>query len=884
MTKCNITEWRDSVHSRYQTIFKYMIDGTISTDAHGIISTFNPAAENMFGYRESEVIGKNINILVPEPHKTKHDGYLEKYKQNNTSVDGLLREVIALKKDGSVFPAELSISEMSLNGKRYFNSIIRDITERKKVEQALRNQLEYAKSITRIADLINHEESPQEILNGMTRIVGTTLQVDRALIYDIDFIKNQAIGLSEYLNPNIPDIDPTLGTYPLDMFRSGCTYILTEKTYIESHVDAINRLFFEDGSAEVLHVSMNIKSLLWYPFKYDEQGFFLLVFNQVDYRREWTGEDIQFLEAVFRHVSNALRQIKLLRERKEDEQQLLLAAIAFDAYEAIFITDERGIIQRVNHAFTRITGFTSEDVIGKSPCILQSGRHDRKFYDNLWSQLLDTGNWQGEIWNKHKNGTVYPQWESITAVKNASGKVTHYIAFFKDITQRKISEAQIQRLAYYDGLTELPNRSLLLNRLRQELLTAKRNGVIGGILFLDLDRFKTINDSKGHSVGDELLKQVSIRLLKHVRATDTVARLGGDEFVILLPDLGMCIKKAGSKIQAIAEKIQGAHTVPYNLDSHEYLFTLSIGIALYPQDGDNPGELLKHADTAMYYAKAKGRNVVQFYRPAMQITADVQLALEKDLGQALVGNQMKIYFQPQVDNLGNIVGAEALLRWFHPVKGIINPGTFISLAEETGQIIPIGNWVLENSLAYMNEMIQQNKRFEKLTFSINVSPLQFNQEKFVEQTLYAIRYANISPSAIKLEITENILMGNLQDIADKMSALKQEGISFVIDDFGTGFSSLAYLKSLPLDQLKIDRSFVQDIATVPNNAAIVETIIAMANHLDVEVIAEGVETAHELAFLQSQGCKFFQGYKFSKPLPVRDFVSLVSNIPVEIEI
>ncbi len=562
-----------------------------------------------------------------------------------------------------------------------------------------------------------------------------------------------------------------------------------------------------------------------------------------------------------------------INERKYAEHQLRIAATVFESQEGMMVTDANQIILRVNKAFTRITGYSSADVVGKSPCLLQSGQHNREFYNALWERVRKTGAWEGEIWNRRQNGEIYPEYLAIAAVKNQEGSITHYVGTLTDITLRKASEEEIERLAFYDPLTRLPNRRLLQDRLKPALALSQRSGQKGALLFIDLDNFKALNDTFGHDMGDLLLQHVAERLNACIRENDTVARLGGDEFVIMLEGLSEQTFEAARQSEAIGNKILEAINQPFQLGTHDYLCTPSIGIALF--DGHNHSdELLKRADIAMYQAKASGRNALRFFDPHMQHLITARVSLEDELRKALAGQQFQLYYQIQVDSPGCPVGVEALIRWFHPERGLISPSAFIPLAEETGLILPIGHWVLENACAQLN-LWQQESATRKLALSVNVSAKQFFQVDFTAQVQACIQRYAINPRLLKLELTESILIKNIEDTIAIMDALGEIGVQFSLDDFGTGYSSLQYLKKLPLTQLKIDQSFVRDIASDKGDQAIVRTIVAMATSLNLSVIAEGVETEEQLQLLASLGCSNYQGYLFSRPLPVEKLDALL---------
>jgi diguanylate cyclase (GGDEF)-like protein/PAS domain S-box-containing protein len=558
--------------------------------------------------------------------------------------------------------------------------------------------------------------------------------------------------------------------------------------------------------------------------------------------------------------------------RKRAEADLRVAAITFESQEGVIITDAATVILRVNRAFTEITGYSSEDAVGKTPNLLRSGRHDADFFAAMWQSIQHNGTWHGEIWNRRKSGEVYPGWLNITAVRGNRGDVTHYVATFSDITLRKAAEDEIRHLAFYDALTGLPNRRLMLERLRQALISSARHGRHGALMLFDLDDFKTLNDTLGHDVGDQFLVEVASRLASSIREHDTVARLGGDEFVIILEDLD-AEAVAAMQAEIVAVKIQNSLNEPYLLDlslaggeqnTRSYHCTSSIGITLFRDQSVSVDELLKRADTAMYQAKAAGRNTLRFFDPEMQAAVTARALLDTDLRRAIGERQFVLHYQPQVDDKGRVTGAEALVRWQHPRRGLVYPADFIGQAEATRLIMPLGHWVMETACRQLVAWGGQADKAQ-LTVAVNVSGRQFYQTDFVDQVLAVLAETGANPRRLKLEVTESLLLHDIEDIVAKMSALKAVGVSFSLDDFGTGYSSLSYLRRLPLDQLKIDQSFVRDVINEGNDAAIARTIIALGQSLGLAVIAEGVETEAQFQFLAMQGCHAFQGNLFGKP-------------------
>lgn len=555
-----------------------------------------------------------------------------------------------------------------------------------------------------------------------------------------------------------------------------------------------------------------------------------------------------------------------ITDRHQMQEKLQLAATVFESTaEGVLITDTRQRINAVNRAFSEITGYSELEALGNTPSLLASGLHDSAFYAAMWYQLTAEGHWQGEISNRRKNGEIYPSWLTISAVRNRDKSITHFVAVFADISSLKQAQARLDYQAHHDPLTGLPNRTLFESRLHAALIHSRAACSLGAVLFLDLDRFKHINDSLGHPVGDLLLKSIAVRLKENLRDIDTVARLGGDEFIILLPGL-----QNPSDAEAVATKLLNSFSAPFQAGEHEFFMSTSIGSALFPTDGADVATLIKNADAAMYRSKAKGRNRIEHYTRDLTAQASERIALEHALRRAIVRNEFTLSYQPKISLLTHrLVGAEALIRWFHPTFGDVPPERFIPLAEENGMILQIGEWVLDTACQQLHEWNQRYEVFGPL--SVNLAGAQLRQPNLLNRIERLLLQHQLQPGCLQLEITENFIMSQTEEALSVLHRLKKLGVQLAIDDFGTGYSSLSYLKRLPLDILKIDGSFVRGLPDDPHDAAIVRAIIALGRSMQLTVIAEGVETLEQQQFLADEGCEQIQGYLVSLPLRAEEF-------------
>jgi len=576
-------------------------------------------------------------------------------------------------------------------------------------------------------------------------------------------------------------------------------------------------------------------------------------------------DNISLIEMISKLVAVAIEQTQ-----SHDRLQLLSRAYN-QTHDGITVTDSNNIIIDVNPAFSTITGFKREDVIGKKPNILNSGKQNPEFYEDMWQSLKEQQYWQGEIWNRKKDGNLYAEQLTISAILDEQGVTDNYIGVFRDISKRKQDEEKIHQLANYDALTNLPNRTLLDDRIKQSINFSQRNGRSFALIFLDLDHFKNVNDSLGHHIGDLMLVEVAKRLMTVIRKEDTVSRIGGDEFILLLQE----IHADGAAY--LAQKINDSISAPFILKESELSITPSIGIALYPTDGEDPATLLQAADSAMYQAKDSGRNQFQFFTKELFESSNKRLKLDNALRGAINRQELSLHYQPQIDIAsGKLIGCEALLRWTHPALGQVSPAEFIPIAEDSGLILAIDRWVLHNAVKQMATWKKQGML--NFTVSVNLSAAQFHHQDLVSMVQDVLSEHQISAQFLELELTEGLMMEQVEEAISVIELLHEEGVQLSIDDFGTGYSSLSYLKRFKINKLKIDQTFVRDIASDPDDAAIVSTIVALANSLGLKTIAEGVETQEQQSFLSEIGCNEMQGYLYSRPLPVAEFEDFIANL------
>ena len=870
---------------KFRTLVEQAADGIFVLNTEGHCVEVNRAASELLGFSRGEILDMTAGDLIPDDPTTGDGLVLGELARGDTAR---IERHIDRKDGSSVF--------VEINSKKLADGQVlvtfRDISERRRAGEALLAAKEAADAADRVKDkflaTMSHElRMPLNSIIGFADIMESgvlgTVDNDRHLEYirDINESGRQMLGI-------INDM--------IDVLRIESALQGDESSYrqlVEMAPDLI--CLCREGAISLINSpgatmlgSWNPETLIGRPFKsFVHPDFHHLVSDDlrglvaersrtpITLIRADGGEVIVETAArilAFEGGDAVMIVARDITERVRAEEGLRLAATVFETTaEAIMVTDDNNRIKAVNPAFTVVTGYAAEEVVGNTPSMLQSGRHDKTFYEKMWSILNGTGCWEGEVWNRRKDGEVYPEWLYISAITDDRDNVIEYVAVFTDITQRKRSEEQVHRQANFDALTDLPNRTLFFDRLSAAIVGARREKQQVALLFIDLDRFKVVNDTLGHAIGDRLLEQVAVRLAKCVREVDTVARLGGDEFTTILRGISR-----GEDVAHVAEKIIESLSEPFWLDGNETFIGASVGITIFPSDADDANTMLRNADMAMYRAKEAGRNVYRFFTQEMDAQVLMRMDLERDLRRALDHQEFVLHYQPIIDlATGAVTSAEALVRWIHPERGMVNPADFIPVAEETGLIAPLGEWVLRQ--ACIDAKAWQEAGLSGLGVSVNLSTRQLKRGFSSDFVDGIVRETGIAAETLTFEITESLIMEDSQNAVAWLSSIKDMGVRLSIDDFGTGYSSLSYLKRFPVDVVKIDRSFVMDVTDDPDDAALVAAILAMADSLKLKVVAEGVETADQLTLLRSRGCDMVQGFFFSRPLPLAEFRQYVTK-------
>ena len=800
--------------NQLQNIFESSPDAILIINNSGGIKQVNNKVVDLFGYSADELIGKPMEMLMPERFRKNHVMIRNSSfsKKNDRAMAGE-QDFFALKKNGKEIAIDIGLSFMGEAENKQAIVTLRDITDRKQAEDTL-NRFKTTLDMT----------------------------TDCVFIFEPETLAFTYVNKGA-MNHVGRSFDEIMGMTPVDIKMGN-------SNDEESFRQIIEPLMQGSKNFLTLEAMNEHKSGCQIPVELSLQYIAPV------------GEAPRFV-AMVRDIS----------ERKKAEAELELADSVFNhTDEAIIVADANKKVLRINQAFTVISGFSEKETLGKRPDkLFSSGEYDDKFYQDILGSLNEKGMWEGEIINCRKSGELFPCWHNMSVVKDKHGKIIQYISIFSDITEKKHAEEYIRHLAQYDPLTNLPNRALFHDRMQHATSIANRSKNKVALMFIDLDHFKNINDTLGHQEGDRLLQIIAERLSGCVRSQDTVARLGGDEFTVILENL-----KHAENAAIVAEKILKSLTDPIVIGTHEIISGASIGISIFPEDGNNTEAIIKNADIAMYKAKQEGRNQYQFYSIELSQYADLKFHMEKNLRHALENNELEVFYQPQVNlESGMISGAEALIRWNNPEKGLMSPADFLPFAEESGLIEPIGDWVLE--IACTQAKAWQDQGLTKMRISVNVAGYQITHGHIIESTKAALKKSGLSAKYLELEITEDFFMDYLDKGVETLKALKDIGVSLAIDDFGTGYSSLSYLKQLPVDRLKIDRSFIIDILKDKDNDAIISTIITMAKNLGLSVTAEGAECDKQIQFLTKACCEEVQGYYFSRPVPAADFSKLLTS-------
>lgn len=834
---------------KLRAIVETSLDAMVRIDAAGIIIDWNTQAEKTFGWSREEAIGLALSdTIIPPRFRDAHNKGLARFlATGEVSIMNSRIEIAALRRDGTEFPIELGITGIATAGAPEFTAFIRDITIPKRAQHR------------------DHWRSRvMELLAKGVPLAG--------------ILESIATGVEEE-NPSL-----SCATFIYDLrtsrFRVGAAPSLEHLYQRDAEIDAgpqgsVNarygrRLIVEDWHETshpletFRHAGTSILVPCWSEPILGSEGVLLGIVVVYQRRMGTPGaDDIGLLEAAANLASIAIEQSRI-------QDSLLLSSLVFrNSSEAMMVADADGLIIGTNASFSKVTGYDEDEVRGKTPRILRSGRHDQAFYKVLWDSLHTKGVWQGEIWNRRKNGEIYPEWLTINTIRNPDGSIHRYVALFYDLTEKKRAEELLWATANFDALTGLPNRQMVQDRLALELEKAKRTGGSLAFLIIDLDHFAQVNETLGHASGDALLVEAAARIRSCINDADTVARCSGDEFAIILADI-----QEISRVERVAQAVLHALAECFFIGNEHVYLSASVGITSFPGDAADALTLFNNADQAVYAAKREGRNRYSYFSSSEQEKAQSRRTLTTELRSALAGHQMEVFFQPIVDlRTGEIVKAEALLRWRHPVRGMVSPAQFIPLAEESGLINEIGDWVFREAAGFSRRWSEQLGR--TFPISVNKSPVQFlAQKKYASWPDY-LNDLGMPGGCITVEITEGLLLNAAPEVNEQLLEYRDAGIRIAIDDFGTGYSAMAYLKKFHIDYLKIDQSFVRGMAKHAGDQAIVEAIIVMSHKLGFKVIAEGIETEEQRRLLVAAKCDLGQGYLFAKPLPAVEFENLL---------
>ncbi|MEZ0231756.1 MAG: EAL domain-containing protein [Methylophilaceae bacterium] len=829
----------------------------IATDAKLNIHYANPYACELFGLSNAEIESGKGHLPVTVVKRI----WIELKKSNETFT---LQYAVARKlKTLKIFISNLE--DVQLEGdiqKLGYVIHVHDITDHQITESTLHDRSAILDALISCDWLLHSAEAWQKVAPSVLELLSLASHFSRATLLKNNVIDNgkalNSIMLHQWVSP---DLVVTNSSYEsINYLKNGCNRWVSTLRQGEALYGDIDEFPADEQAFLNQHGTQSIAVV---PVFAGNQWWGVIVIERSKDLPEISSHELDALMAIGRSFGVAI-------QRESAGNRLHQAKIAFEsAVEGIMITDENTRIIAINQSFTDITGYSEEDVIGSVPNVLHHETHDSEFYKELWDTLAQDGRWRGEIWNTRKDGEQYAEWLTLTSVKDEEGQIINYVGVFADISEIKHSQNRLNELVNRDPLTGLPNRRLLNELLDHAIKRAEREQNQIALLFVDLDRFKAINDTLGHHVGDQLLFEVSKRISQAVRESDAVARLGGDEFLVM-----MDLLRKNEDAETVARKIINSLQTEFVIDGRELFIGASVGIAIYPTDSTDVEGLIKAADIAMYHVKSRGKNNLCFYSADLSKNAVERFTLENHLRKALERNQFEVYYQPQVSiKTGDIIGAEALLRWQHPELGMVSPAKFIPLAEETGLIVQIGEWVLRQSA--LQAAAWENAGLVLNRLSVNVSGVQIQRSNFADTVYGILIETDCQPSLLELEITESTVMHNTEYVISVFDRIKRLGLRLAIDDFGTGYSSLSHLKRLPLDKIKIDQSFVRELPHNTDDAAIANAIYAMANSLGFKVIAEGVETTAQADFLLDMGCEEAQGYLYSRPVNASDFTQLL---------
>ena len=850
--------------SRYRTVIEAAGDAIFLADARtGILLDANSSAEKTTGFARDELIGMHQSRLHPAEEEEEYRKKFEYAVKSGRTPEGY---VSVKRKNGEIVPMEVGVSLADVEGRKIIVGIFRDVTSRLKSEQEIRRKTELTRMLKDIAVETNEASAAEDVMmTAMTKIRDFT-GWDLGHVYIVgqdDFVRSSGLicGLDERLMDKFRTLAESFVFGP----GEGLPGRVVESGQPVWAPDMLARsICVRDRSL----AQLGLRAAFAFPVLEGKKTAAVLEF----FAKGMEEPDETMLEA----IKGLAIQLGRVTERKKINEKLQLAQKIIDtAKEGIVITDSEASIQSVNRAFTEMTGYEPGEVIGLNPRILKSGKHDRSFYENMWSDLLSKGSWEGEIWNRRKDGRAYPELLSITAIKDNQGATVKYAAIFNDISEYVSSQKEIEYQAYHDALTGLPNRLLLLDRLKQALARAQRDNTILAIIFLDLDNFKNINDSLGHVTGDLMLKGTALRLVGCLREGDTISRFGGDEFCALVDHI-----ESEFEVAEICKRILEELSTPYLFENEELVCTASLGIAYFPSDANSPEDLLKKADMAMYHAKETGKGNFQFFKASMNEQYAKRLELENSLRRAIVEKGMVAYYQPKVNlQSGEIVGMEALVRWRQADGNVVASFDFIKIAEEIGLVYELDRWMMKTAMNFTAQLNQKagQRNLPLKNIAVNLSAKDLEQPQIAELILRSAMEAGISPVNVDLEITESAIIKSLDKVETILDRLRLDGFNIALDDFGVGYSSMNYIRRLPINIVKMDRSFVMDLETDPDSRLVAKAIITLAHDLGMKVVAEGVETKYQLDFLKETQCDEMQGYLFSKAVPSHEIESMLDT-------